>query len=439
MSVESVLTEIFCGILQSIAISIIIFKQISSFSKIDKLFLIFIMWIYCVFSLLFIPNYLRFILFIIYITLILYFVFKIKDKKVILYAFNVQVIFAIAEIITTLFMLIFGFDINDSANNVIFTLLISIFTSSISIFIINLSIINKFIKLMIELFTKNKKLLNYLIIFLIIIYIIILKNGLELLLKSNYYINIVFIIGIAIIVYIFVKNELKTEQLQEMNDQMVNHVTKYERIITEQGKANHEFKNQLMVIRGYAQMNSPKLIEYIDSIIQDSRKTTSSYLTSQLNKFPVGGIKGLLYYKLSIMDDEKIKYQLDVGDGVKTKLDALSTKAYRDITRILGVLFDNAIDASKSSKEKRILITVVKEKFGVSFTVSNTYKGKIIIEKIGTGYTTKGKGHGYGLRLVEDIINSNNNLSLEKNLDKENKIYSTTLNIKIRNKRTKKC
>ena len=42
---------------------------------------------------------------------------------------------------------------------------------------------------------------------------------------------------------------------------------------------------------------------------------------------------------------------------------------------------------------------------------------KIDISKIGTGYTTKGNGHGYGLKLAKDIVNNNSELSIEKFLD----------------------
>ena len=96
--------------------------------------------------------------------------------------------------------------------------------------------IKKIIDKINELFIKNKKLLNILFIFISIIYIVVLKNGFEFLLRANYYINFLFIIGIAIILTIFIKNEFKTEQLKEQNQQMLNYVTKYEKIITEQLK-----------------------------------------------------------------------------------------------------------------------------------------------------------------------------------------------------------
>ena len=246
---------------------------------------------------------------------------------------------------------------------------------------------------------------------------------------------IILCIFLFLFVILFVSDG-KNSQLEEANHQMLNYVTKYEKIITAQGKTNHEFKNQLMVIRGYAQMNSPKLIEYIDSVTADTNRTHSSYLISQLNKFPDGGIKGLLYYKLSIMEDEKISYEINVEVGVKTKLNSLSVDMYKNITKILGVLFDNAIDASKKSKDKKIIINVVKKTNLVTFSIYNTYKGKIDINELGNGFTTKGKGHGYGLRLVKDIIESSNIFKLENLI--ENEYYVTKLTIKTKNMQTKK-
>lgn len=305
-------------------------------------------------------------------------------------------------------------------------ILISVFT----ILLIYIPFIYKTIKYILWKFDKNKNFVRYVYVFIIIIYLVIFKNGLEFLLKSNYYVNVFFIVGIIIIITMVIKNELKSEQLQEINKQMLNYVNKYEKIITDQGKANHEFKNQLMVIKGYAQMNSPKLLEYLDLITEDQNKTHSSYLISQLNKFPDGGIKGLLYYKLSIMEDFKISYQILVEDGVKNKLNSLSTNSYKNITKVLGVLLDNAIEASRESKEKKIIISVTKEKSEVIFNISNTYKGKINLNKLGTGYTTKGKGHGYGLKLVGDIITENKIFNIRRSL--ENKFLSSELRIVVR-------
>ncbi len=307
-------------------------------------------------------------------------------------------------------------------------MLANVLISLVSILLIYLRPIKILLEKEMVLMTKSKKTKDYLIILGLITYLILAKNGLEFILQSNYYINLLFMISIILIIVIILKNESKYEQLKEENRQMLNYVTKYEKIITAQGKTNHEFKNQLMVIRGYAQMNSNKIIDYIDEIVEDSNKAGSSYLISQLNNFPDGGIKGLLYYKLSIMEDENIKYSINVEKGVKTKLKTLSINNYKNITKILGVLLDNAIDASKKSKHKKINISVIKDNKNIIFKIYNTYKGKIDIEKVGTGYTSKGKGHGYGLRLVKDIINEDKLFNISHNL--EDNYFVSSLYIK---------
>ena len=419
MSVEKVLVSVIAALFQSVAVTTICLKQqnINNKSEIIKFFIP--MFLYCMASFYFIPNQLRFVLFILAISLILFLILKIKDKIVLLYAFNTEVILALSEVIVTSTLVLIGINSKDIVNDQLYNLIANIIISIFGLVISHIGFIKQILNRIIMTFKKNKILIKYLVV---------LKNGLELILKSNYYINILFIVFVILIVLLIIKNESKYEQLKEENKQMLNYVTKYEKIITAQGKTNHEFKNQLMVIRGYAQMNSNKIIDYIDEIVEDSNKAGSSYLISQLNNFPDGGIKGLLYYKLSIMEDENIKYSINVEKGVKTKLKTLSTNNYKNITKILGVLLDNAIDASKKSKHKKINISVIKDNKNIIFKIYNTYKGKIDIEKVGTGYTSKGKGHGYGLRLVKDIINEDKLFNISHNL--EDNYFVSSLYIK---------
>lgn len=433
MNLDKIIACVVGGIFQGIAVSIIAKKQMESINNKDNIKYALAMIIYGFFSLAFINNKVRLILFIIVSTICMQLIFKLKDRKSIIYSFNSEMLLSLSEIIITVLLVLIGINSSMLVNNYFYNLITNILVSTFSIIIISIPCINKIIGDINKKIFGNKRINKYLFIILISIYLIVSKNGLELVLKSNYYINILFIFSIIFIVVIIIKNELKYDQISEQNKQMLNYVTKYEKIITEQGKANHEFKNQLMVIRGYAQMNSTKLIEYLDSIAEDIKKTHSSYLISNLNKFPDGGIKGLLYYKLSVMDDEKIKYEINVSDGIKSKLSYLSATEYKNITKILGVLLDNAIDANKKCKNKKVIIMVVKDKESVDFKIYNTYKDKIEISKVGTGYTSKGNGHGYGLRLVNDIINNNSNLNIERYL--EDNYYVSILHIKNNKKR----
>lgn len=430
MSIGKIIVSIIIALFQGLATMIITFRQINNKVENKKRLIFFLlMSVFCIVSFFFIPNQLRFILCIFTMFIILYFILGFRDKKVLLYSFNTEMILAISEIIVSILLVICGINSTIIVQSLIPNLVINVLMACLAIGLILSPVINRFVEKINNLFCKNNRLLSVVFIVMIVIYLIVSKNGLEFILKSNYYVNVLFILGMVFILTIIIKNELNAEQLKNQNHQMLSYVTKYEKIITEQGKANHEFKNQLMVIRGYAQMNSSKLIEYIDSIVEDYRKTNSSHKISQLNKFPDGGIKGLLYYKISTMEEEKIKYELDVELGIKNKLNKLSINMYKNITKILGVILDNAIDASKESKEKKILIYVIKEKSRVIFVIQNTYKDSIEVSKLGSGYTNKGIGRGYGLRLVNDIIGESNYLKLENNIDDNYFTSKLTINI----------
>lgn len=434
MSVEKILVTLVASLSQALAATIIMTKLKKDLNKKNLFMFLIASWVYFILVSMFIPNEIRFLVFITVITLLINYILNIRNKKSVLYTIIITILLTISEIIITSLLVLLGVSSVDLVNNSFFNMITNILISGLSVILSILPILRKLFNKLFNFFEKHKKYIYYLYALLIMLYLLVSKNGLNLILKSNYYINILFLILSIGIITLVIKKELKTEQLQEINSQMLNYVTKYEKIITEQGKANHEFKNQLMVIKGYAKMNdSKKLIDYLDSITDDAKKTHSSYLISQLNNFPDGGIKGLLYYKLSTMEDMNISYDINVGNGVKRKLSSLETNMYKNITKVLGVLLDNAIEASSKSKNKKVLIITKKSDDKIIFSIYNTYTGKIDLNKIGTGYTTKGKGRGYGLRLVEDIISTNRSFGINRYL--EDNYYVTDLTVKIKNKK----
>lgn len=427
--------DIIIILLQSIAGIFVLFNIIKVNVKNQKkeIFVSFISFlILMLFSNFMIPNHLRFIFSILVLTAITFYIDRSSLSESLATGLVTVGFIAVTEVIFCYLFSIFGISQKELIENQFWNFIENVLISCFMILLLSLNQVSLIVIKFKNILIKRKNLFYSFIIIFLFLYLIVLKNYLFANFTLDMMINLAILLFAVLLFIVIFISDSKNNKLKDENQQMLNYVTKYEKIITEQGKVNHEFKNQLMVIRGYAQMNSPKLIEYLDSIVKDSSKAGSSYLISQLNKFPDGGIKGLLYYKLSVMEEEKIKYEINVETGVKTKLNNLSTNMYKNITKILGVLLDNAIDASKLSKNKEIIIVVTKEKARVIFKIYNTYKGKIDLSKVGTGHTTKGKGHGYGLRLVNDILKANKRFGVSSYL--ENQYYVSKLIIKILSK-----
>ena len=433
MYVSSFILKFIASLSQALVPFFIMLKFKNNYDKKVKVVYLFLNAFMILFSGYFIPNQVRFLYSLTMFTLINYFILKIRNKDSILLSFLALIIMSLSEIIVTISFVFCGINSDLIVNNSYLNVLVNVLIGIISIIILSINLIKTITLKVYSLIDKYNELLYYLIFVLLLIYVIVSKNGLQLIFKSSFLLNLVLTIGLIIMIIVILYSEMNQANLKEMNRQINNHIIKYEKIITEQGKANHEFKNQLMVIKGYAEMNSPKLLDYLNNMVEDVKKTKSTYMISQLNNFPDGGIKGLIYYKLSIMEDKNIKYNFYVDSKLKNKMKKMKVDTISNITKILGVLLDNAIDAASMSRTKNIDIEVVCDNNGITFMISNTFKGKINSSKIGTGYTTKGRGHGYGLRLVKDIIKNNDNFILENNIEK--KIYISKFYMQTKKKK----
>ena len=251
---------------------------------------------------------------------------------------------------------------------------------------------------------------------MVIIFNLIIIIFLLLYLRSDLFNNIInthdlFIFILAIFSSMILKLIFNNNELQKKYNRIIKCVIEYEKTIDEQGEKNHEYNNQLIVLKGYIN-DKKKLNEYLDSIILD-HKTGQNYEIRQLASFPNGGLKELLYYKISRIKEYNIKYYLYVSKETSELLNNIKLSFYIDITKVLGVLIDNAIDASLDSKEKELSLDFSSEGNQIIITISNTYNKKININNIGKDrFSSKGKGHGFGLKLVKNIINNNKNLEL---------------------------
>ena len=108
----------------------------------------------------------------------------------------------------------------------------------------------------------------------------------------------------------------------------------------------------------------------------------------------------------------------------------IDTKQQKSFGRIIGVILDNAIEASINSSDKQLGIeayTNSEKEF--KMIISNSYTNEVDSNKIGIKrFSTKGKNRGHGLLLVKHIINDNRIFNLKTNIQDD--IYTQIISIK---------
>ena len=120
MSVERILVSIVATSFQSLATTIILFKQIKNINLKSKFIYFIFIWMYGLTCFYIVPNQYRFLIFLVVSSLIMKFLLKINDKKVILYSFNTEVLLSISEILISFFLVMFGINSVDIVNNYVY-------------------------------------------------------------------------------------------------------------------------------------------------------------------------------------------------------------------------------------------------------------------------------------------------------------------------------
>lgn len=177
----------------------------------------------------------------------------------------------------------------------------------------------------------------------------------------------------------------------------------------------HDFNNIVQGIGGYISTNNMEgLKEYYSEVLDDCQRVNNlALLSPEVINNPA--IYSLLTSKYHTATELGIKVTLEIFMDLST----INMKIY-ELTRVLGILIDNAIEAAKQCEEKEIIITFRKDhkKNKQLFIIENTYTNKDVnIDKIfEKGKTSKktedSKNHGLGLWEVRQLVKKNKNLDL---------------------------
>lgn len=406
---SAVITSIVCGIIVNPCLFFIIQKLFNSKEKLISLKNICLIVILSIFqSIFYNENYNVIYIIVNYISIMIInkLIFKENMSKTIISTSIVFLILMLSDFIDSIIMVnITSFE---SVRSYWYLRLINNAIVSILCYVI-FTIFNLKRKLRYFVSKYEDKHLTIMIFFFILVFAIIIATytmSIDFKWDINYIANIFILIALIIFCYIFINENNEFNILNEKYDSLFNYVQTFENWIEKEQLNRHEYKNQLASIRCVT--NEKKVRDKIDSIMLDNINITNDTV-NQLKPIPNGGLKGLLYYKIAIAENNRLNIELDISIKNPEIIKKLSEDKIKILCRLLGIYLDNAIEAAKETKKKIISIEIYEVDKNINIVITNTFDNTNDISKRNDkGFTTKGHGHGKGLYFAKKMIDKSN-------------------------------
>ena len=195
-------------------------------------------------------------------------------------------------------------------------------------------------------------------------------------------------------------------------EELANQLTGFKNYSTALRAQTHEFMNKMHVIMGLIEMKAYDKLKTFTKEVAYNRQSEVSYIVTRMKDITLAGF---ILGKISRSRELDIDFSLSDESELRNELEVPSV---HDLVLIVGNIVENAFDALANFDGERIVsLSILDFDKEIVITVEDSGPGmdEEALKNIFTrGYSSKGKGHGYGLYLVKQSIDN-----LEGSIDVE--------------------
>ncbi len=222
-------------------------------------------------------------------------------------------------------------------------------------------------------------------------------------------ISIIYVISTFIII---VNNRRNIEKLKLKNIVLEKSYKSYTKSLEEFRELKHNLKNKLFGIKSYLPQEEQKMLNEI--IISYNKQCD---WINNIENLPQG-IEGIIYLKKFEAENKNISLIINYESKLKIK-----DKDYLDLCDVLGILLDNAIEATHGRK-KVILLDAYDKDNVLIIKITNKFSNYVYLNKIfERNYSTKKIKSGIGLNYVKNL----NNKHIKVNIKIINNLFNVYL------------
>lgn len=200
----------------------------------------------------------------------------------------------------------------------------------------------------------------------------------------------------------FYKDIATFKQLE--NEELSHYYKELSSSLNSMQEMRHDIKNIFFTMGNFVDQSPNQEMKdfFWQKIYPYSLKTIyQSELLSKLYQIPVESLRAFFNLKISQALNHKIKVQLDIymiPETFQLGMDII------DLTRILGILFDNAIEETLKISEGTIYLKISNADTHCSYTIKNPITKQTQQTGIHMGQSSKGTGRGKGLKIVHQLL-----------------------------------
>ena len=187
-------------------------------------------------------------------------------------------------------------------------------------------------------------------------------------------------------------------------EELANQLTGFKNYSTALRAQTHEYMNKMHVIMGLIEMKAYDQLKEFTKEVAYNRQSEVNYVVTRLRDITLAG---LVLGKISRSRELDIDFSLSEESELRHDLEVPSV---HDLVLIAGNIIENAFDALQNFDGERIVslsildfdkeIVIIVEDSGPGMSESS--KKNVFVR----GFSSKGKGHGFGLYLVKQSIDN---------------------------------
>lgn len=199
--------------------------------------------------------------------------------------------------------------------------------------------------------------------------------------------------------------QAQNRQLYESNQQLKSYAASLEQDEDRLRRFKHDYRNILSSLKlAAAQNDSQQLLEKLNEYSRENFDEHALAKFQDVNHIHDDLLKSIVITKLSKIYDQGIPYRFSCQKDID-HLPLVSEMEKMDLVRVIGISFDNAIEASSGLKDARIEAMFYQENGDFEFVIKNKTDNIPSPRIFEPGYTSKAQHAGLGLSNALEIVN----------------------------------